>query len=110
MAKQTKCVARSNNASMLLAAAIAGLGINAVRSRGTNGTWNAGSSGVWSNSGQWSNNVVADGAGATALLGDDLGGDVTVNLDADRTIGALQFEDTEPLVYKATGSSPAHRR
>ena len=61
------------------------------------GTWN-GSAGdtLWSNSGNWAGGVIADGAaGAASFSTLDLNGDATVSLDSARTIGTLNYADTD---------------
>jgi len=62
----------------------------------TSGTWtNATSGGAWSESDNWLDGIVADGAGATGLFNSiDITTDNTVHLDAPRTIGNLTFGDT----------------
>lgn len=58
-------------------------------------TWTSTTSGNWSDSGNWTNGIVANGAGNTADFSTrDLTSDVTVHLDSARTIGRLVFGDT----------------
>jgi autotransporter-associated beta strand protein len=62
------------------------------------GSWN-GSAGdtLWSNAGNWNGGTIADGAGNTAsFTGVDLVSDQTINLDSARTLGGLNFSDSDP--------------
>ncbi len=64
------------------------------------GVWTGSvSAGLWSNAGNWSGNIIADGTGNTADFStlDLPAGNFTVNLDTARTIGNLTFGDTDPL-------------
>jgi autotransporter-associated beta strand protein len=58
------------------------------------GTWTADADGNWSDSGNWSGNIVADGADFTALFDDVITADRIVTLDSPRTIGNITFSDT----------------
>lgn len=63
------------------------------------GTWtnNTNLTNTWSNSGNWLNGNIADGAGFTADFSTlDITGTRIVNLDSARTIGGLIFGDTDP--------------
>jgi autotransporter-associated beta strand protein len=59
------------------------------------GTWTSTTSGNWSNTANWAGATVADGTGNSANFNSiDLTGDITVHLDAPRTISGLIFGDT----------------
>jgi len=63
------------------------------------GTWtnNTNLNNTWSNSGNWLNGNIANGAGFTADFSTlDITGTRIVNLDSVRTIGGLIFGDTDP--------------
>jgi len=58
------------------------------------GTWTNGvdaPDNVWSAATNWLDNIIADGAGSTATLSNELAAPVTVSLDTPRTIGNLVF-------------------
>lgn len=58
--------------------------------------WQNTNGGLWSNSSNWLNAVVADGSGLGAdFAGLDLTGDTTVQLDSSRTLGSLVFGDAD---------------
>ncbi len=60
-------------------------------------TWVNAAGGSWTNTANWSNNVVANGSGATADISVlNLTADATVTLDSAPTIGNLIFGDTTP--------------
>ncbi len=63
----------------------------AFSAKAADGTWTNDLDGVWSDTANWLDAVVADGAGSTAYFSNDLGSTVTVNLDSAKTIGNLQF-------------------
>jgi autotransporter-associated beta strand protein len=65
---------------------------------GTNGTWTGTvSGGLWSNSLNWLNSVVADGVDSSADFSAlDITSDLSIGLDSARTIGNLYFGDTWP--------------
>jgi autotransporter-associated beta strand protein len=59
------------------------------------GTWNADSSGNWSDTTKWSGGIPADGAGYTADFSTvNISANRTVTLDGSRSIGNLLFGDT----------------
>ena len=76
--------------------------LNAIQVRDTgarNGTWNtAASGGLWSTAGNWTGNVIANGAGSTADFSQvNIATDpLIVHLDSARMIGNLIFGDTDP--------------
>ncbi len=58
------------------------------------GTWTNRNSGSWTNAGNWNAGIIASGSGSTANFTTvNLPADVTVTLDASRTIGSLNFDD-----------------
>ena len=60
-----------------------------------NGAWNVDASGNWSDPGNWSGGIVADGIGYTAdFSAVNITADRTVTLDSSRNIGALKFGDS----------------
>jgi autotransporter-associated beta strand protein len=61
-------------------------------------TWIAAGGGSWADPANWSNNVVATGAGATANFSTlTLTANTTVTLDGARTVGNLIFDDQNPI-------------
>ncbi len=72
----------------LLAVAVGSLAVNSF---GQSGTWTNDLSSVWSDSTNWLNGVVANGAGNTATFETEFGSTVEVDLDSPRTIGNLTF-------------------
>lgn len=78
-----------------------------------NGTWTGTASGNWSDIANWNSGSgpVANGATYTADFNAGLTGNITVTLDADRTIGNLSFTDTVGPAnnYSITGSSSGAR-
>ena len=87
---------RSKARGRLLGACLQMVGLAGLSMAQTSGTWtNATSGGAWSESDNWLDGIVADGAGATGLFNSiDITTDNTVHLDAPRTIGNLTFGDT----------------
>ena len=66
----------------------------ALASGAASGTWTNRSGGSWTNAGNWNTGVIADGSGSTAnFTALNLSADLTVTLDAPRTIGNLGFDD-----------------
>lgn len=62
--------------------------------RADNGAWTHAGDGLWSDAGNWSGGVVADGAGFTAdFTQADLTNDVVVHLDSARILGNLTIAD-----------------
>lgn len=57
----------------------------------TDGRWSVDADGAWSNSGNWLNGAIADGAGATAYFTNAISASHLVTSDAARTIGNLVF-------------------
>src|SRR5438132_667500 len=58
------------------------------------GTWINANGGSWTNSANWSGGVIADGTANAANFNTlSLSADVTVTLDASRTIGTVVFDD-----------------
>ncbi len=70
------------------------VGMAAVASAQTNGTWtNTVSGGLWGGTINWSGGAIADGSGATAYFTNDVTADHVVRLDSARTVGNLIFGD-----------------
>ena len=74
------------------------------------GAWSVDAGGAWSDTGNWSGGIVADGAGYTADFSKlNLTADRTVTLDASRNIGTLRFGDASGaqnwIVTNAPGST-----
>ena len=65
--------------------------------KAADGTWAPlSSSGLWSDTANWSGGTLADGSGFAANFNTfDLPGDQTVHLDGDRTLTNLSFGDTD---------------
>lgn len=60
-----------------------------------NGTWTHNGGGLWSDTANWSGGFPANGSGQLANFSTlNLSADVTVEVDAARSIGSLQFGDT----------------
>ena len=75
----------------------------------TSGTWTSATSGNWSDSLNWSGNIVASGAGATADFSTlDLTGDYLVTVDTPFTIGTLLAQDATTASHNWTlaGTGP----
>lgn len=65
-----------------------------VTAHAADGTWTNTAGGLWSNSLNWSGEIVADGIGSTANFNTlDITVSTTVNLDSNRTVGNLIFGD-----------------
>lgn len=79
--------------------AVAALLIIADAGDAADGVWNNTTGGVgllWSDSGNWQSGQIADGAGFTADFSQlDLQNNVNVDVDSSRTIGHLDFGDTD---------------
>jgi autotransporter-associated beta strand protein len=58
-----------------------------------NGTWNVNDSGLWSDTGNWFDGIIADDATSTANFTNDITEDRTVSLDSARTLNKLVFGD-----------------
>ena len=59
--------------------------------------WTSLASGTWSTAGNWTNNLIGNGAGVTADFSTlNLTANLTVQLDSPRTIGGMNFGDTTP--------------
>lgn len=65
-----------------------------------NGIWTSLTNGNWSTGGNWQNSIVADGTDAMATFAQATG--VTVTLDSNRTLGSLDFSNSN---YTLTGST-----
>ena len=70
--------------------------LSAARLFAADGTWTGLTGGNWSDSTKWASSVIANGSGFTANLSTlNPAADVTVNLDAPRTLANLTFGDTD---------------
>ncbi len=80
-----------------------------VSNTNNSGAWNVDASGNWSDPGNWSGGIVANGAGNLADFSQvNLTADRTVTLDSARSIAALDFGDvsgTHNWILANTGSS-----
>ena len=86
---------RSNFGLGLVLLAILGLVMTCGTAQAADGTWTNAAGGTWSTSGNWSGDVVADGADSTADFSTlDITATTTVTLDSPRTIGNLVYGDT----------------
>jgi len=66
----------------------------ALAARAASGTWTNCTGGSWTNAANWSVGIIASGSGSTANFTTvNLPADITVTLDAARTIGNLNFDD-----------------
>jgi autotransporter-associated beta strand protein/YVTN family beta-propeller protein len=66
----------------------------ALAAGAASGTWTNRNGGSWTNAGNWNGGIIADGSGSTANFTTlNLPSDLTVTLDASRTIGNLNFDD-----------------
>lgn len=65
--------------------------IGAANSRAADGAWTNDFDGLWSETTNWLDGVIADGAGSTATFSNDLLSTVLVNMDSARTLGNLTF-------------------
>jgi len=64
------------------------------RAQAESGTWTNNASGNWSDTSNWQDGTVADGAGFTATLGDYITAARTNTLDSARIIGNITASDT----------------
>jgi autotransporter-associated beta strand protein len=79
---------------LLAAAATAWLGLPDL-ALAQNGTWNVDADGLWSDSGNWLNGIIADGAGNTAdFSAVPITAERNVILDTSRTLGSLNIGET----------------
>ncbi|MFO1529121.1 MAG: DNRLRE domain-containing protein, partial [Kiritimatiellia bacterium] len=62
----------------------------------SSGTWTSGSNGNWTTDANWSGSTHARGIDQTATFNGSTG--VTVTLDADRTVGALSFDNANHTI------------
>jgi len=78
--------------------------------RATDGTWSNAAGGVWGTAGNWLGNQVASGTGSTANFANlNIGSSLTVSLNGDRTVGYLNFGDTNistPGGWQVSAGSP----
>jgi autotransporter-associated beta strand protein len=91
------------------ALAVSALLIAALPGQAQTGTWSQATGGTytWSNTANWTGGVIADGANNTAnFTTANLTGPITVNLDTNRTIGALVFDNpTNTFSWTIGGAS-----
>ena len=64
-----------------------------IASHAADGVWSTTTAGAWSNTGNWLNAIISDGAGSTAYFTNDITADTTVHLDTARTNGNVAFGD-----------------
>lgn len=70
--------------------------LSAARLPAADGAWTGLTGGNWSDASRWSSSVIANGPGFTANFNTlNPAADVTVHLDAPRTLGNLTFGDTD---------------
>jgi len=82
----------------LLAIAVPALLATSANGAGADGMWSD-TNGSWGTKGNWSGDKIADGADKTATFNLNMGADLTVTLDSNRTIGNLTFGDTASPYY-----------
>lgn len=58
------------------------------------GTWSTDGDGNWSDTANWTGNVIADGVDSTATFGNAISANRIINLDTNRTIGNITASDT----------------
>ncbi len=76
----------------MVAAVVAVVMWTSTESHAADGEWNVDADGNWSDTGNWLDGIVADGADSTATF-DGISGNRTVTLDTARTIGNISFDD-----------------
>jgi rhamnogalacturonan endolyase len=76
------------------AAAVGAIAVGPEPAWADNGTWSAPAGGLWGDTNNWTGGVVADAGGAASFNALDLAGDLTVTLDAPRTLSTLTVVDT----------------
>lgn len=59
-----------------------------------NGTWNVAGSGSWTASGNWLNGVIPQNPGDTANFDNSITAPATVTLDANQSVGTLNFDSS----------------
>ena len=75
---------------------LAGLGVAASQALGASGTWTNNAAGSWSVAGNWADGVIADGAGSTAWLTNNISTARIVTIDTTpRTLGGLVIGDAD---------------
>jgi autotransporter-associated beta strand protein len=67
------------------------------KSRAADGSWNVDADGTWNSAGNWLGGIIADGAGSTARLTNDITAIRTVTLSVTQTNGNLTFSDSDPI-------------
>lgn len=85
--------------SAWISAAVAALALFVSSAQAVDGVWIFNGTGTanWSETGRWTNGIVANGEGAIADFSTiNITSDRTVTLDSSRTIGNLKFGDTTP--------------
>ena len=88
---------------LILLTAVVGAGLGQLDSaRAQNGTWNIDADGLWSISGNWLGNTIADGAGNFAdFSAVPITAERSVVLDTSRTLGSLNIgENTLSFFYQ----------
>ena len=70
---------------------------------GGSSTWNTNGSGLWSNAANWQGGV-PDAVGATANFGSIITSAATVTLDSNRTVGSVNFNNTNKYTIAGTST------
>jgi fibronectin-binding autotransporter adhesin len=87
--------------------AVGGLGFNfsslpqewfSVANSAAGGIWTGAADNNWGNTGNWSNSVVPDGAGANVSISNTTGSS-EISLDQNRTVGSISFTNTSGGSY-----------
>src|SRR5215471_8944088 len=75
-------------------ALVALLALGSACAHASDGVWNNGAGGSWTNAGNWTAGVIAGGSNSTANFTTlTLPANTTVTLDGARTVGRLLFDD-----------------
>ena len=89
--------ARAKSRTVLVLAAAAAVGAMTVGpdvAQAADGTWTDAAGGLWGDTNNWTGGIVADAGGAASFNALNLAGDLTVTLDAPRTLSTLTVADT----------------
>ena len=86
----------NTNGTRLILAAVTAMGLGGERAWGADGVWTKEAGGNWSAAANWAGGVMANGAGATAWLTNNITANRTVTLDTTaRTLGLLHLGDAQ---------------
>jgi autotransporter-associated beta strand protein len=80
--------------SLAAAAAVGAMALTPDAAHAANGIWSGTSGGLWGDTNNWSGGIVAADGGTASFNALDLSGDLTVTLDAPRTLSTLTVVDT----------------